>query len=176
MVNELFNIFCATPKGAIARIKTLTKVAIPKKWGISGEVTKLTDKMVKVGCSYENSVNRHRIAEGKESDFKAFGLPYGIWLKADYVLEHKGLLQYRIYDYPKNVISKSYFVDGQPASENEIATIEAYYASRKHSTRQGVDKEVNCTNIKEENIVFYSCNGVYEKEKETQVQVSATSK
>lgn len=161
---KIFSIFCNANSGAFASIETLTKVSIPKKWGIIGEVTKYTKKRVQIAYNYESAVNRHRVAEGKENDFKAESLPWGEWLVVNRVISHKGKTYYRVYDFPNNVDEQEYRIDGIKVSEEVMCVINAYLASKTHTSRQGVEKEVRPTTIDEDNIFYIKCGGEFRKD------------
>ena len=164
---KIFSIVTNANKGSFASVKTLTKVNIPQKLGLGTDVTKYTDKVVKVGANYESSVNLHRKAEGVENDFKAEKLPWGEWLVVDRVITHKGKTYYRVYDFEGNINEVVYYVNGEVANEEQLAVINAYLASKTHTSRQGVENEVRPTNIEESNIIYIKCGAEYTKQVES---------
>lgn len=165
MNNKIFSIVCNANKGAIAVVETLTNVNIPKKWGLA-EVTKYTHKRVQVGYEYESAVNRRRLAEGVSGEFNALSLPWGEWLVPNRVLTHKGKTYYRLYDIEKGIIEQTYYVGGKVATSEEMSIINAYLASKSHTSRQGVVHEVKPTAVDEGNIISIVCGDKWHKDKE----------
>lgn len=146
-----------------AHITTETIVKIPKKYGISGVVTKVVSKVVQLNYSYENAVNNRLEREGKDRDFEAQKLPWGEWFVANKIIAHKGKFYLRYYDYNNNVLNKVYFVDGRPATADELATIKEYEkASNKPSNTQGLSEEheVKPLVVAEENIISLKCGEI----------------
>lgn len=146
-----------------AHITTETTVKIPKKYGINGVVTKVVSKVVQLNYSYENAVNNRLEREGKDRDFEAQKLPWGEWFVANKIIAHKGKFYLRYYDYNNNVLNKAYFVDGRPATADELATIKEYEkASNKPSNTQGLSEEheVKPLVVAEENIISLKCGEI----------------
>jgi hypothetical protein len=147
-----------------AHITTETTVKIPKKYGISGVVTKVVSKIVQLNFSYENAVNNRLAREGKDKDFEAQKLPWGEWFVANKIIAHKGKFYLRYYDINNgNVLNKAYFVNGKPATEDELAIIKEYEKStNKSSNTQGLSEEheVRPLVVAEENIVALKCGEI----------------
>lgn len=146
-----------------AHITTETTVKIPKKYGLCGVVTKVVSKVVQLNYSYENAVNNRLEREGKDRDFEAQKLPWGEWFVANKIIAHKGKFYLRYYDYNNNVLNKVYFVDGRPATADELATIKEYEkASNKPSNTQGLSEEheVKPLVVAEENIISLKCGEI----------------
>lgn len=146
-----------------AHITTETTVKIPKKYGLCGVVTKVVSKVVQLNYSYENAVNNRLEREGKDRDFEAQKLPWGEWFVANKIIAHKGKFYLRYYDYNNNVLNKAYFVDGRPATADELATIKEYEkASNKPSNTQGLSEEheVKPLVVAEENIISLKCGEI----------------
>jgi hypothetical protein len=143
-----------------AHIVTETSVKIPKKYGIVGEVTKVTDKIVQINYSYEKAVNNRLEREGKEPNFIAQSLSWGEWLIPNKIIIHKGFGYLRLYDFKGGVKSKSYFVNGHVASDEEIKTIETYEDSKNKgsNTQHGLENEVNPTVVNFDNIISLKCD------------------
>lgn len=163
MEKKIIALMSKVHSASFAHVETLTKVAIPLKWGLGKNVTKYTRKMVQLAYSYESAVNRHRIAEGLANDFVAETLPWGEWLIPNKVITHKGKYYLRAYDYRNNLLdAPTYYVDGRVATEDEVAIIKEWLASKSQTSRQGVENEVKPTNIEFGNIVYLACGSVYE--------------
>ena len=147
-----------------AHITTETTVKIPKKYGISGVVTKVVSKIVQLNFSYENAVNNRLAREGKDKDFEAQKLPWGEWFVANKIIAHKGKFYLRYYDINNgNVLNKAYFVNGRPATEDELAIIKEYEkATHKPSNTQGLseENEVRPLVVAEENIIALKCGEI----------------
>lgn len=146
-----------------AHITTETTVKIPKKYGINGVVTKVVSKVVQLNYSYENAVNNRLEREGKDRDFEAQKLPWGEWFVANKIIAHKGKFYLRYYDYNNNVLNKAYFVDGRPATADELVIIKEYEkASNKPSNTQGLSEEheVKPLVVAEENIISLKCGEI----------------
>jgi hypothetical protein len=147
-----------------AHITTETTVKIPKKYGISGVVTKVVSKIVQLNFSYENAVNNRLAREGKDKDFEAQKLPWGEWFVANKIIAHKGKFYLRYYDINNgNVLNKAYFVNGKPATEDELAIIKEYEKStNKPSNTQGLSEEheVRPLVVAEENIIALKCGEI----------------
>ena len=146
-----------------AHITTETTVKIPKKYGLCGVVTKVVSKVVQLNYSYENAVNNRLEREGKDRDFEAQSLPWGEWFVANKIIAHKGKFYLRYYDYNNNVLNKAYFVDGMPATDEQLAIIKEYEkASNKPSNTQGLSEEheVKPLVVAEENIIALKCGEI----------------
>lgn len=147
-----------------AHITTETTVKIPKKYGISGVVTKVVSKIVQLNYSYENAVNNRLEREGKDRDFEAQKLPWGEWFVANKIIAHKGKFYLRYYDINNgNVLNKAYFVDGRPATDEQLAIIKEYEkATHKPSNTQGLseENEVKPLVVAEENIISLKCGEI----------------
>lgn len=143
-----------------AHVVTETSVKIPKKYGIIGEVTKVTDKMVQLNYNYERAVNNRLQKEGKEPNFTAQSLPWGEWLLPNKIIVHKGSAYLRMYDFKGGVKSKSYYIDGNLATTEEIKVIKAYEESKNKpsNTQQGLENEVNPTVVNFDNIISLKCD------------------
>lgn len=146
-----------------AHLTTETTVKIPKKYGISGVVTKVVSKVVQLNYSYENAVNNRLEREGKDRDFTAQSLPWGVWFVTNKIIAHKGKFYLRYYDYNNNVLNKAYFVNGEPATDEQLAIIKEYEkASNKPSNTQGLSEahEVKPLVVAEENIIALKCGEI----------------
>lgn len=163
----------------IASITTRTSVDIPKKYEVGGKVTKVTTKRIQVNLDYVKATNNRLIKEGKEPTFTAKPLPWGEWFVTKKIITHKGKCYLRMYDLKGAKHKTKYFVNGQPANENQITTIKEYEDSKhKPSNTQGLsqENEVRPTNVAEENILAFKCGKIqYNKQEEISVSVAQKS-
>lgn len=151
-----------------AHIVTETSVKIPKKYGIIGEVTKVTDKIVQVNYNYERAVNNRLQKEGKEPNFTAQSLSWGEWLIPNKIIIHKGSAYLRMYDFRGGLKNRTYFVDGHTASDEEVKIIETYEDSKNKpsNTQQGLENEVRPTVVNFDNIISLKCDDINYKRDE----------
>ena len=160
----------------IASITTRTSVAVPKKYMVGGEVTKVTTKEVQINYDYEDAVNNRLKKEGKAPTFSAKSLPWGEWLIPNKIITHNGKCYLRMYEFKGAKHETKYFVNGQPANEYQLIAIKEYENSkRKPSTTQGLtqENEVRPTNVAEENILAFKCGEIqYNKQEEISVSVA----
>jgi hypothetical protein len=143
-----------------AHVVTETSVKIPKKYGIVGEVTKVTDKMVQLNYNYERAVNNRLQKEGKEPNFTAQSLPWGEWLLPNKIIVHKGSAYLRMYDFKGGVKSKSYYIDGKLATAEEIKVIKEFEESKNKpsNTQQGLENEVKPTVVNLDSLISLKCD------------------
>jgi hypothetical protein len=144
----------------IAHIETLTDVDIPKKWGINGVVTKRAEGQVQLNYSYGNAVNNRREKEGMDRSFEPEPLRWGEWLVPNKIITHKGKLYLRYYLIPGQYLDDEYFVDGRPATDDELKIINEWKASKKQSSRQEQENKVKLANVTFENIVSLKCGEI----------------
>lgn len=138
----------------------------PKKL-LGGVVTKVVDNLqVQINYSYENSVNNRLEKQGSERTFKTKKMSWGKWIKGqeNKLKENKGELYLRVYLMQGKKGEKSYFVNGMPASAEQIATIKAYemskYATSDTQSAVGLDaNQVKPKDIKLRNVLELRVNG-----------------
>lgn len=154
-------------KGLVASLVTNTIVKLPKKYGISGVVTKYSEKVVRINASYENCVNARISRNGGNADFVAESLPWGTWAKGleNIVIENKGNDYLRYYVEKGSVKSTTYYVDGVKATDAEVAIIKAYEESKSGSAKQEAkgladENQVKPCVVNFENIVFFKCGNI----------------
>ena len=157
---DLINSISSLEGCKFAHVVTETSVKIPKKYGIVGEVTKVTDKMVQLNYNYERAVNNRLQKEGKEPNFTAQSLPWGEWLLPNKIIVHKGSAYLRMYDFKGGVKSKSYYIDGNLATTEEIKVIKAYEESKNKpsNTQQGLENEVKPTVVNINSLISLKCD------------------
>jgi hypothetical protein len=154
---ELMNIMNGLKKATFAHIEYVSEVKLPKKLGL-GLVTKTTSGTVQLYYNYGSAVNRRLTANGEVAEFKAEPLPWGEWYLADRLISHKEQFYLRFYLLRGEHMESVYYVDGRPATEDEVTLITAYLKqTRKGSNtqaaagltdRQVMPKGVNIANIR----------------------------
>ena len=125
------------------------------------KVEKKTKASYLYGGNYKERVDEALKADGSaNADFQTEGLRWGKWWIKDKVIEHNGSFYIRTYldrdGLPK---SSEYFVDGVPATEEQLKDIKAFeicdsFCGSKKQLEEGLsaDKQVIPNNIKFENI------------------------
>jgi hypothetical protein len=117
----------------IATITYQTIVKLPKKYGIDGVVTKTAKMQCQLNYDYRNAVNNRLEKQGDEREFVAQSLPWGQWVEGQVnkLIEHKGdELYLRIYIMKNAKSEKAYFVNGVPATQEQISIIKVYESSK----------------------------------------------
>lgn len=160
LINLMSNI-----KGAT--ICTLTTETTPKmnKRGnaLYGRVKKVSVGQYQFGYSYENAVNNRLAMQGNERTFEAQSRPYGVWVIPNKIAEHNGAMYLRFYAMSNNKPSVSYFVDGRPATAEELDIIKFFTPERKPSATQAAegltDNQVKPCEFRAESIRKISING-----------------
>lgn len=144
----------------IVTITYRTSVKLPKKYGIDGAVTKETKTQGQLNYDYTNAVNNRLEKQGGEREFVAQNLPYGKWVNGqeNKLIEHKGELYLRFYTMKNAKSEKAYFVNGMPATAEQIVVIKNYESSKyQQSGTQAavglVENQVMPKNIKLSNII-----------------------
>ena len=160
----LYNIIASIKGCQFANIVTLTEVAIPKKWGIVGKVTKHSEMEVQINYSYENAVNNRLEKQGNDRTFVAKGLTYGEWEIPNKIIKTKDGYQLRYYALNGTHPKVEYKIDGRTPTAEELAIIKEYNASKnKSSARQSAEgltaNQVVARNVKFENILSLKVNG-----------------
>lgn len=128
-----------------------------------GRVTKRVVAQMQFGYSYENACN-NRCADGVT--FVADSLSWGAWVEGleNKVIVHKEEYYLRLYDIHGKRAKITYFVDGVPATEEQITEFMAFVPQSKPSAKQlahGIEEErqVMPKAIKFSNIIELSING-----------------
>lgn len=122
--------------GTFVRVASTTDVPMKKRNNplANRKVVKVSVATLQYGCNYEKCVN-HRTADGVE--FKGKKLRWGKWVEGleNKVLIHNDELYVRLYQTPKSNLKEVYFVDGQRATADQVATIKTF-AYQSYSDRQ----------------------------------------
>lgn len=163
-MTELFNIVCGLTRSTFANIEYKSKVAIPKKYGIVGEVIKMVKCGVQLNYTYENAVNNRLQAQGEKGDFIAEPLKYGEWEIFNKIYTYKGARYLRLYDYKGREYKVTYFVDGVEATSDQAEVIKGYEASKRKPSKKQAEKgliahQVHAHGVKFENILALNVNG-----------------
>ena len=112
--------FVESVKGCqFGNIEYISEGGIPKKV-ISGVVTKLVKAQIQFNYNYANAVNNRLANSGCEANFEADKLPWGEWLIPNKVITHKDSLYIRYYDYEWAKVESLWFVDGKPATSEQM--------------------------------------------------------
>ena len=171
MVNNLTNGIKNYNKGTFGTIvETLTAPKMNKggRMGIApnplfGRVTKITRYTnVRLGVSYESVVRSKMERNGENPDnWQGQASSVGIYYN-DYLLQgRKDPQQYylKIGLFPNTRTESAYFVDGRPATSEEVETINAYLPAKSESAKQiaaGIpaDEVYNIVSPKLENVTL----------------------
>ena len=128
-----------------------------------GRVTKRVVAQMQFGYSYENACN-NRCADGVT--FVADSLSWGAWVEGleNKVIVHKEEYYLRLYDIHGKRAKVTYFVDGVPATEEQIAEFMVFVPQSKPSAKQlahGIkeERQVMPKAIKFSNIIEFTING-----------------
>lgn len=126
-----------------------------------GRVTKRVEGVMQFGYSYENACN-NRCAEGVT--FVAESLTWGAWVEGfeNKVIVHKEEYYLRLYDVYGQKMKVTYFVDGVPATEEQITEFMVFVPQSKPSAKQvahGIERQVTPRAIKFSNIKEFTING-----------------
>ena len=155
-----------------ANIMFVADGGIPKKV-INGNVQKLVRTRVQLNYSYENAVNNRIEKQGGERTFVAQSLPWGSWVEGqeNKLIEHKGNLYLRYYEYKGAEYKQTWFVDGEQASAEQFSAIINYLESKKKpsSNRQSesglTENQVKPKLAKVNEILMLNVNGEEWKKK-----------
>ena len=118
---------------------------------------------VQIGYDYENAVNNRIDEEGVT--FKAESLPWGTWLRPNYLITHKGNTYLRAYLAKTTKVATTYYLDGElPADGYAIEDIMTYIRPSHTSARQsevGIEesKQVKPLTINIANIAYAVIDG-----------------
>ena len=118
------------------------------------------------GGSYEERVNEALKADGSTNEFKAKELPWGEWFIMNKIIKYGANFYLRCYLDPDNKGTKEYFVDGNPATAEQLKLIDEWeikdkdYSERQLAEGLTADKQVYPQSVKFENIVTIEVDGV----------------
>jgi len=153
---QFASISYVTPSFAIDK-----KLIGGKKNPYNGEVSSITAMTsVQIGASYENAVNNRT-----DEDFKAEKLPWGEWLRPNYLIGHKGTTYLRAYKTKATKSSVSYYKNGElvedAAEKDNIVSNIRKSAPSARQNEVGINKEnmVMPFNVNIENIRQATING-----------------
>ena len=167
MKSEIFNKLNAIEGCKIVAIEYISDVKLLKRGNplAATNVTKTVKMTAQFNYSYQNAVNNRLERAGAEADFVAESLPWGSWLVPNKFIEKDGIIYVRFYSMKNGAASVSYFVNGEPASEAEIAIIKQFTPtsatkmSNKQSEHGLTENQVRPFNIKIENIINVTYKG-----------------
>lgn len=158
-------------------IEYISEGGIPKKV-INGVVTKLVKAQIQFNYSYENAVNNRLEKQGNEGSFEADKLPWGEWLIPNKIITHKGSLYVRYYDYVGANKDSNWFVNGTPATDEELDKIFTYLRSKDNSSKKQaefglIDNQVKPKVVKAENIISMRVGGTTYRKSNNYVRPTA---
>lgn len=166
----LYNIISSIKGNKIAHLVTLTDVRLPKKLGLGSVVTKRSEGQVQINSDYNCRVNNALARQGNDCSFVSETLPWGKWELNNKVINYNGCRYLRYYYQRNSPMKVEYYVDGRPATQDEVTIIKAYInAHSKGSAKQemaGLAKgdQVKLANVKFDNILEFKVNGyIYKK-------------
>lgn len=165
---------------SFAHIEYVGTEKCPKKLGLAGEVTKRVSGSVQLFYPYGNAVNNRLEAEGKERTFEAQGLKGKSWLIYNKFLVNVdgSSIFLRCYSYKGGKLETEYFVAGRPATDDEVALIKAWKASKSSVSRAQeaaglTDNQVRPFDVNVKNIITLQagkCQYFAPAEKESEAQ------
>lgn len=127
-----------------------------KKNPYNGRLCSVTEMSgLQIGANYQNAVNNRT----ESKDFVAEKLPWGEWLRPNYLIGHKGETYLRAYKTKSSVTNVTYYLDGEKVEDKAVlAEIKANIRQSAPSARQmaeGIAEEdqvkpftTNISNIK----------------------------
>lgn len=131
------------------------------------DVVRYNRTQLQIGNIYENSVNNRSEKECGERTFETEEMKGFKWVRFPYILTNTNETQLYVRFYKmKNAHKESYVVvDGHIANDDEMAVIKEYevksnYFSAKQAENGLTENQVKPFNIKVENILRLSVNGV----------------
>ena len=127
---------------------------------LHGRVQKLSGWGFDTNGDYADKVNLQREREGLSADFEA--LPTWAEQINKIIYRHKEQhekLYMSVFPAPNFGTFVSYFVDGRPATESELATIKQFTPEKSESSRQGTEKKIPIRRPSMGNILLASLGG-----------------
>jgi len=136
--SELASLLRGIRGATFATLVTKTDARLKKTGNPFGPVDKVSRVNVTLGFQYENSVNRQRVREESEPDFKAAPRQWGERIPGTVLVEHKGKL------YLETKVERALGHRFMDSSGTEIpsAKVERFLPARRPSTRQETEKEI----------------------------------
>lgn len=122
-----------------------------------GRVEKVSKVNGVIGWQYENSVNLQRTREGNEADFESMPRTWGTRIAGTPLVNHKD--RYYLELKVEHVLDTMYFVDGLPATDEQIAGIKSFMPEKKESARQEVEKVIILRDYALDSIVSITMKG-----------------
>ena len=147
----------------VANVESINKKLVGgKKNPYHNQVTSTTTiSGSQIGANYENAVN-NRLQDGEE--FTAEQLPWGEWMRPNYLITHKGATYLRAYKTRASKTEKAYYVKGVKADEKTAKDIANNIRESGGSTRQSAvgiedERQVKPFNINIANIISVAVSG-----------------
>ena len=194
MATNLFDILANINAASFVSVVSMTEPKMNKRGNplANANVVKLTKAVLQFGYSYENAVNNriekinsyideNDMFDGEivydiieKPNFKSESLPWGKWVEGfeNKILEHKGEYYARFYEKKNDHREVYYLVNGELATEEEVAIIKQF-TPKSYSNRQaevGIEDyadQVKPRTYKFSSIVGLKCGTIeYHKESE----------
>lgn len=99
-------------------------------------VTAIVKMQAQFYYSYEKAANNHLKTLGLPPIFKAKKLPWGEWALLNKTISHKGETYVRLYEYEGGKCTKQYFIDGKPATAEEVKIIISFIPKKNEPKTQ----------------------------------------
>jgi hypothetical protein len=90
--------------------------------GVQGIVEKVTCMTIRAGIDYDNMKAVKEKRESGELPAENAGLPWGEWVAFPYLIAHKDKHYLRLYPNGNGKIETQYFLNGSPATMEEISS------------------------------------------------------
>jgi len=140
------------------------KVADKKyKYDLPDEVLMISKIVPSFGGSYESSVNKQLVREGKEAEFVAGSLPWGEWVIENKVLKNGESYYIRYYKDMLNNPNKSEYVwagSRIPLTKEELDKFNEFVKFDDSDSNQGTEKEIKPRNLGFDKIKKVNVNGM----------------
>jgi hypothetical protein len=107
-------------KGQFGRARW--RKALKTRKGVQGKVEKVTSMSIRAGVDYDSMKVVKEKRESGELPAENAGLPWGQWVEFPYLIAHKDKHYLRLYPNGNGKIETQYFLNGSPATMEEISS------------------------------------------------------
>lgn len=107
-------------KGQFGRARW--RKALKTRKGVQGKVEKVTSMSIRAGVDYDAMKVVKEKRESGELPAENAGLPWGQWVAFPYLIAHKDKHYLRLYPNGNGKIETQYFLNGSPATMEEISS------------------------------------------------------
>ena len=128
-------------------------------------ISKVVTTQCQVNYSYEKAVNNRLEKAGLSRTFEADSLPFGEWKVPNKIITYKGVDYLRFYTYQGGKAEVTYFVGGNPATEEQTYKIKAILSAKakpisaKQASEGLTANQVQPRCVKVESIISAVLNG-----------------